>query len=83
MLRTLLAAAAAVAFFAASPALACPDCKDCPMHKVAATEKTEKKDAAPKEASCGCAKDGSDCKCGAKCTCANCAAHKKAEEKKS
>jgi hypothetical protein len=33
MTRIILAAAAAFALVAAAPAFACPDCKDCPMHK--------------------------------------------------
>lgn len=87
MMKTLFAAAIAVALFAAAPARACEDCKNCPNHKntVAQADKAEKKDAA--KAACACAKDTKgDCKCGEKCTCAHCGAHKaapKAEEKKS
>jgi hypothetical protein len=33
MVRMFLAAAAAFALVSASPAVACPDCHDCPMHK--------------------------------------------------
>lgn len=86
MLRTLLAAAAAVALFAGTPALAdgCKDCKNCPHHKVAAADdKGEKKDTAEKPAGCACG-HGKDCKCGDACKCAHCAEHKakKADEKK-
>ncbi len=70
MLRTLLAAAAAFALVASQPALACPDCKDCPNHKAAA-EKGDKK------ATCDCAKE---CKCAPDCKCSHC--QKKAAEKK-
>jgi hypothetical protein len=88
MLRTLLAAAAAVALFAGTPARACPDCKNCPHHQVAAADDKagEKKDAADKLPACKCAGEGKECKCGAQCTCPHCAAKKaapKAEEKKS
>ena len=33
MTRIILAVAAAFALVSAAPAFACPDCKDCPMHK--------------------------------------------------
>ncbi len=89
MIRMLLAAAAAFALTTAAPALACPDCqnKDCPQHKTAAAEKTDKKDAKDsKVADCPCGK-GADCKCGDKCDCPHChgtkAAPKKEEPKKS
>jgi hypothetical protein len=74
MTRIILAAAAAFALVSASPAFACPDCKDCPMHKdkVSAADKAEKKDA-PK---CACGKDPKSCKCAGKCDC-----HAKAEKK--
>jgi hypothetical protein len=79
MTRFILAVAAAFALVSAAPVLACPDCKDCPMHKdkVAAAEKAEKKDA---EKKCACGKDPKNCKCGGKCDC-----HKaeKKDEKKS
>ena len=89
MTKTLFAAAAALALFAATPARACEDCKNCPNHKntVAQAEKAGKKDEA-KPAACGCkvATKG-ECKCGEKCTCGHCGSHKaeekKAEEKKS
>lgn len=72
MLRTLLAAVAALAFFAARPALAgCPDCKDCP-HKMASADEEKK------PATCACA-DAKECKCGEKCQCPHCSA-KKAEK---
>jgi hypothetical protein len=79
MLKLILGAVTALALVASSPALACPDCKDCPNHKdkVAAADKTEKKEAA----TCACAKAGEACKCGANCTCAHCGEHKKAEKK--
>ena len=88
MLRTLLAAVAAVALFAGSPARACDDCKNCPHAKVAAAdEKTEKKGTADKTPGCKCGAEGKECKCGAQCQCPHCAAHKaaapKTEEKKS
>jgi hypothetical protein len=80
MLRTLFAAVAAFALFASQPVRACEDCKDCPKHKVAAAD--EKKEAKP--AACACHAESKECKCPAgKCSCAHCASHKKAEEKKS
>jgi hypothetical protein len=81
MIRMLLAATAAVALAAASPALGCPDCHDCPMHKdkVAAADRDGKKDA-EKKAACACAGEGKDCRCGAQCECAHCG-EKKAEKK--
>jgi hypothetical protein len=79
MIRMLLAAAAALALVSAAPAYACPNCNDCPMHKVAAADKAEKKDGDQK-VSCPCAGEGKDCKCGAQCECAHCGA-KKAEKK--
>ncbi len=68
MIRTFLAAAVAFALLGSTPAFACPDCKDCPMHKdkVAAADKAEKK--AEKQCKCG-AKSAKDCKCGDKCDC--------------
>ncbi len=88
MTKMLLAAAAAFAFVTAAPAFACPDCKDCPMHKVAqADTKAEKKDAKDTKTACACGKAGADCKCGEKCDCPHChgakAAPKKEEPKKS
>lgn len=82
MKNILLAAAAAFALVAVAPAYAgCPDCKDCPQHKVAAADKAEKKDA-PKTA-CGCAADTKgECKCGAKCECPHCHGGAKKEEPK-
>jgi hypothetical protein len=81
MLKLILGAVAALALVGSSPALACPDCHDCPQHKdkVAAADKTEKKDTADK---CACGKSDAECKCGQGCTCAHCAAKKKAAEKK-
>lgn len=81
MTRIVLAVAAAFALVSAAPALACPDCHDCPMHKdkVAAAEKTEKKDAAK----CACGKDPKDCKCATgKCDCGH-HKHEKKDQKKS
>jgi hypothetical protein len=82
MIRMILAAAAAFALVSATPALACPECKDCPMHKVASAEKAEKKDgdkaAVP---ACPCAGEGKECKCGPQCMCAHCSAKKAAEKK--
>ncbi len=68
MIRMILAAAATLALVFASPAFACPDCKDCPHHKdtVASADKVEKKDA--KKCKCG-ATSAKDCKCGDKCDC--------------
>jgi hypothetical protein len=82
MMRMLLAAAAAFALTTVAPAYACPDCKkDCPQHKVAAAEKTEKKDAKDsKVADCPCGK-GAECKCGEKCDCPSCHSKKAAEKK--
>ena len=81
MIRMILAAAAAFALAFAAPALACPDCHDCPGHKdkVAAAEKAEKKDG-EKKAVCACAAEGKECKCGDKCQCSHCQA-KHAEKK--
>lgn len=83
MTRIILAAAAAFALVSASPAFACPDCKDCPNHKdkVAANDKVEKKDG-EKKCACG-AKDPKDCKCGGKCDCHAQKPEKKDEGKKS
>ncbi len=80
MIRMILAAAATLALVSSSPAFACPDCHDCPMHKdkVAAADKAAKKggDKADRKAACACG-DHKDCKCGGKCDCAT----KKAEKK--
>jgi len=86
MMKLLLAAAAAFALTTVAPAYACPDCKDCPMHKVAAADQADKKDAKDTKVACTCGKAGADCKCGAKCDCPHChaaKAEKKGEEKKS
>ena len=88
MMKIFLAAAAAFVLVNAAPAFACPDCKDCPQHKVAAADKTDKKDApAPAAASCKCATaEKGECKCpGDKCTCPHChhGPEKKEEPKKS
>jgi hypothetical protein len=68
MTRMILAFAAAFALASAAPAFACPDCKDCPMHKdkVAAADKAEKKDP---EKKCACGKDPKTCSCAGKCEC--------------
>jgi hypothetical protein len=84
MIRFLLAAAAAVALAAASPAVACPDCHDCPMHKdkVAAAEKTDKKEG-DKKPTCPCVAQGKECQCGENCKCPDCPAkHAKKDAKK-
>jgi hypothetical protein len=83
MIRMILAAAAAFALVSAVPAFACPDCKDCPMHKVAAADKAEKKegDKAEKKIACPCVAAGQECKCGAQCQCPHCAAKHAAEKK--
>ena len=86
MTKMLLAAAAAFALTTVAPAYACPDCKDCPKHKVAAADQAEKKDAKDTKAACSCGKAGADCKCGEKCDCPHChsaKAAKKDEQKKS
>ncbi len=84
MTRIILAAAAAFALVSASPALACPNCQDCPNHKdkVAAADQAEKKDAEPKKCACG-ATSAKECKCGGKCGCHAQKTEKKDEGKKS
>ncbi len=77
MMKTLFAALAAVAFLAAAPAYACNG--DCASKKMAAADS---KDAKPAGCACNAATKG-ECKCGEKCACGHCAAHKKADEKKS
>lgn len=79
MMKTLLAAVAALALLAARPASACDgDCKNCPHHAQAAADgKKGDKAEAPH---CACAKDGKACKCGEKCQCPHCAAHRGAEK---
>jgi hypothetical protein len=79
MTRFLFAAVAAIAFFTAQPVLACEDCKNCP-HKVADADKKPAADKAP-AAGCACAGQGKECKCGEKCACAHCGAHKAGEKK--
>ncbi len=76
MLRTMLAAAAALALIAAQPVLACPgkDC-DCAKHKATAAEKADAKDTAA--APCPCREAGKKCKCGPDCKCPNCPEHQK------
>ncbi|HTN51894.1 MAG TPA: hypothetical protein VML50_05785 [Anaeromyxobacter sp.] len=77
MKRIIFAALAAIAFFTAQPVFACDDCKNCPMHKVAESDKDKKEAATPP---CKChGAEAKECKCGEKC---GCPAHKKAEEKK-
>jgi hypothetical protein len=86
MIRMLLAAAAAFALTTAAPAFACPDCKDCPMHKTAAADTADKKDAKDAKTACGCNKaTNGECKCGEKCACPHCHGAKAAkdEQKKS
>ena len=75
MIRHALGALAAFALAFATPALAgsgCDDCKNCPQHKVAAAEKSERP-------ACKCpdGKAEHECKCGAKCECGHC--HPKSE----
>jgi hypothetical protein len=83
MLRSFLAAAvAAVALVAAQPARACDDCKNCPHHQGAVAQAAEKKDGAEVKPACACAGEGKECKCGEKCQCAHCSAHRAAAEKK-
>ena len=73
MTRIILAVAAAFALVSAAPAVACPDCKDCPMHKdkVSAADQAGPKGADQKGADkkCACGKDPKSCKCGGKCEC--------------
>ncbi len=88
MIRMLLAAAAAFALTTAAPAFACPDCKDCPKHKVSAADKADpKKDAKDTKEAAGCpCNKGGECKCGANCDCPHChgvKSEKKEEPKKS
>jgi hypothetical protein len=81
MMKTLLAAVAALALLAARPASACEgDCKNCPHHAQAAAADGKKGDKA-EGPQCACAKDAKECKCGEKCQCPHCAAHKGAEKK--
>jgi hypothetical protein len=80
MLKYLLGAATAIAFFAA-PASACDDCKNCPNKKDTTAQVDKKADKG-----CHCKTTGADgvCKCGDKCTCDHCKAKgdKKEETKK-
>jgi hypothetical protein len=82
MIRLLLAAAAALALTAASPALACENCKDCP-HKMAQadTKPGDKKDEKAAAVPCPCSGNAQnkECKCGPNCHCPHC--HAKAEQK--
>ncbi len=80
MIRTILASAAALALASSAPALACPNCNDCPTHKdkTAAADKADK-NAADKKAACACA-DGKECKCGEHCECSHCSAKKDAKK---
>jgi hypothetical protein len=77
MTKFLLGAAAAFALFAATPASACDDCKNCDHNKTAQADKKDDK------GGCHCkgSADGK-CKCGDKCTCDHCKAPKKDEPKK-
>ena len=82
MVKYLVGVAAAFALLAATPASACPDCKDCPQHKTAASaqgQETKVADADKKDEKCHCTDKKSACKCGAKC---NCAKAEKKDEKK-
>jgi len=81
MVRTLLAAAAAFALFAGTPARACEDCKNCPHAKMASADDKAGKDTADKLPACKCAGEGKECKCGEKCQCPHCSAKHKAAEK--
>ncbi len=78
MIRYLAAAIAAFALVAASPALACDDCKNCPHAKVAQAD-TKKEGEKPKATKdCGCT-SAKDCKCKEGCKCAHCGKHEKTE----
>jgi hypothetical protein len=86
MIRTILAAAVALALSFAAPVLACPNCHDCPnKDKVAANDEAPKDGDKDKKAakSCHChnEKDTGPCKCGDKCQCEGKA--EKKDEKKS
>ncbi len=82
MMKTLLAAVAALALVAARPAAACDgDCKNCPHHAQAAAGEAKKGGEAAPAVQCACAKEGKDCQCGEKCQCPHCAAHKTAPKK--
>jgi len=83
MPRTLLAAVAAFTLFAAVPAVACDDCKDCP-HRKDKVAQADKKDDAKKDTKVGCSCKGEakDCKC-ADCKCPQCHHdHEKKDEAK-
>lgn len=87
MLKFLLAAAAAVALLASTPAVACPNCNDCPHKKDttaqaqgsgAAVAQADKKDAK----GCQCMHgDKKECGCGEKCKCPECPVHGKKADK--
>ena len=89
MNKLLLGVLAAFALVAATPVLACEDCKNCQHHKkeTAQAEKaTTVADAEKKDEKPGCkCHDQKDCKCGEKCGCSACKmkAEKKDEPKKS
>ncbi|WP_242345763.1 hypothetical protein [Anaeromyxobacter terrae] len=83
MMKTLLAAMAALVLVAARPVSACDgDCKNCPHHAQAAAGEAKKDGEATPAAPCACAKEGKECKCGEKCKCPHCAAAHKVEGKK-
>ena len=86
MLRTLFAAVAALTLIAASPALACDDCKDCPHHKDKVAQADKKDGDAKKDTKvgCQCAGEAKNCKCAAACKCPTChdSKDKKEETKK-
>jgi hypothetical protein len=72
MLKYLLGAALGLALYA-TPASACDGC-----NKKETVTQADKKD----DKGCHCTKDGAKCKCGEKCTCANCKMHEKKDEPK-
>ena len=86
MMKILFGALAAFALASAAPAFADDGgCKNCPGHKKEMAQ-AEKKgdDKGAKEASCHCAGEGKECKCGEACKCPHCSeqkAKKDAEKK--
>jgi hypothetical protein len=87
MMKLVLGAVAAMFLVAAAPAVACDDCKNCPMHKkdsAAAETKAPAVADADKKDGCAC-KHGDatkECKCGETCKCKDCPIHGKKNDKK-
>jgi hypothetical protein len=82
MLRTAMAALAALALLAAVPAFACDG--DCNKKKDQVAQGSDKKDDKDAKVACPCAGEGKECKCGpdCKCACSHCHKDKKEETKK-